>query len=241
MLSFAILSLFLCFVLGYVINVLFIASNRFSVKYLRFPVDFQDRQEYDAFSGNLLANNKKYCDENGIALDRQLGALLYDFIMIGTREEIAYRFFIETILLPWIYPPFAVFSIARAAITSLLFAARHLHNNYSREGLTAQFLHTVWLGMICSFTQQYIGFIGAILVHAGYNLYAWQYMYNQKFSDVPKTLQSLHSVDFTHPPRIISLFTAFIDDLFSPFVLTIQLVKKVWNFSFRTSAQDPTL
>jgi hypothetical protein len=72
-----------------------------------------------------------------------------------------------------------------------------------------------------------LGLIGAIFVHIGYNVYAWQYMYNQNLIDVVKKIRALQLIDIIHPVKIGEFLGSFIDDALSPFVLTYQTAKKV--------------
>lgn len=218
----------LCFVGGYALNSASIAINRFAVKYLRLPMDLFDGQDYETYTTKIVEQNRQYTSLHGIGLDRQLAALLSDFtIQFAIREEISYRFLLETVVLPCISPQFAVFSMARTCVSSLLFASFHLHNPLSREALTGQFFNTALLGVICSLAQQRMGLIGAVFVHVGYNLHGWQYMYNQNLTEVVKKIRALHLIDVIHPIKVFTFLSHFIDDALSPFVLTYRAIKKI--------------
>ncbi len=216
-----------CFVGGYALNSASLVVNRMAVKYLGLPIDVHNHQEYDEWSANLVKANKRFAILNGIEFDRQLGALLYDFTAIAIREEISNRYLLETIVLPCICPQFAAFSIARTCVSSLLFAAAHLQNNHPSEALAGQFFDTALLGLVCSLAQQKIGLVGSIFIHVGYNLYGWQYTYNQNFVDVAKKIKAIQLIDVIHPLKIVTLLGLFIDDALSPAILAYQGTKKI--------------
>ncbi len=80
-----------------------------AVKYLGLPIDFKNGQEYSEYTGNLLKNNKYIADLNGVGLDRLLGAALSSFTVLSIREEISYRFLLETIVLHVFFPNLQLF------------------------------------------------------------------------------------------------------------------------------------
>lgn len=135
----------------------------------------------------------------------------------------------ETIVLPCISPQFAAFSIARTCVSSLWFAAAHLQNNHSSGLLAGQFLNTALLGVVCSLAQQRIGLVASIFVHVGYNLYGWQWMYNQNLADVVKKIKAIRLIDVIHPVKIGMYLGNFIDDALSPAILAYRGVKKIAN------------
>lgn len=133
----------------------------------------------------------------------------------------------ETIVLPCISTQFVDFSITRTSVSSLLFAARHLQNDGSREALAGQFLNTFFIGVVCSIAKQKIGLVGAILVHIGFNLHAWQYMYNQNLVELVKKIKAIHVIDIIHPFQIVFVLGMFIDDALSPAILAYKGAKKI--------------
>lgn len=217
----------LCFVGGYALNGASLAVNELAVKYLGLPIDIKNGQKSSEYTDNLVKANNQFADLNGIGLDRQLGTVLSDFTAIAIREEISYRFLLETIVLPCICPQFAAFSIARTCASSLWFAAAHLQNNHSNGELAGQFLNSALLGVVCSIAQQRIGLVGSIFVHVGYNLYGWQWMYNQNLADVIKKIKAIHLIDVIHPVKIGTYLGNFIDDALSPAILAYQGAKKI--------------
>lgn len=217
----------LCLIGGYALNSVTTAVNRFAVEHFGIPIDWQDGKEYNEFVRDQVEANKTSANLCGIGLDRQLGATLLDFTTYAIREEISYRFLLETIVLPCIFPQFAAFSIARTCVSSALFAAAHLNNPSPQEALAGQFLHTAILGVICSLAQDRIGLLGSIFVHIGFNVYGWQRMYNQNFSETVKKIRAVNLLDVVHPVKIAILAFGFIGDALSPFVLTYRLGHKI--------------
>lgn len=116
----------ICFVGGYALNGTLVAVNQFAVKHLGSAIDIQEHQKYDEYTSNLVLANKEFADANGITLDRQLGLVLSVVTACAIREEISFRFLLETIVLPRICSRFAAFSAGRTCVSSLLFAAVHL-------------------------------------------------------------------------------------------------------------------
>lgn len=215
----------LCFVGGYALNHVTVATNRLSVK-IGLPFDLLEGKEYHEYSADLVENNRDYAESIDIELDRQLGAILSDFTMGSIREEISYRFLLERVVLPAISSQFAAFSMARTAVSSLLFAAVHLHNPGSKQVLTVQFFNTALVGIVCSIAQEKFGLPASICIHAGFNLHAWKHMFNQNFSDVVQKLRAVKRIDVVHPSKIEWFFGNFLDDALSPFILTYKAASK---------------
>lgn len=191
-----------CFIGGYALNSTLLAANQFAAKSLGLPIDIMGGKEHDEFTYDLIQANDNLRQLNGAELDRQLGVILADFTVISIREEISFRFLIETVVLPRICPQFAAFSIARTSISSLWFSASHLSDNFPGEALAGQLLNTALLGAVCSLAQQKIGLTGSILVHVGFNFYAWQWSYKQNLSDVATKIQAIQLIDVFHPVKI---------------------------------------
>ena len=200
------------------------AVNQFAVKYLRCPFDIQNHQMYDQYSNNLVEANRKVAASQGIDLGRLLGATLWDVTTFAIREEISYRFLLETIVLPRISPQFVTFSVARTGICSLLFDTQHLTNNHAQQLLTVQFFNTFLLGIVCSLAQQKIGLIGSIFIHMRYNLHAWQYMYNQDLTKALKKITAIHLIDTIHPIKFATFVAQFISDIVVPFALAYRVI-----------------
>jgi hypothetical protein len=217
----------LCFGGGYALNGALLVVNQLAVRYLGLPIDMQNGQEYNEFADNQVKNCKHFAHLYGVGLDRLLGAYLSDCTVIAVREEISYRYLLETIVLPCICPQFAAFSIARTCVSSLWFAAAHLQNNGSSGALAGQFLNTALLGAICSLAQHRIGLVGSVFVHVGFNLYGWQYMYNQNLADVTNKIKAIRLIDVIDPVKIGTYLGNFIDDALTPALLAYQGAKKI--------------
>jgi membrane protease YdiL (CAAX protease family) len=216
-----------CFAGGYALNSAYLAVNQLAVKYLGLPIDVFDHKTYDEWKKNLIEINKKYALENNQTLDRALGVGLFYVTFFAVREEISYRYLLETIVLPCICPQFAVFSIARACVSSLLFAARHLHNPSTPEGLAAQFLNAAITGLVCSLAKERIGLIGAIFVHIGCNVHAWHYAYNENPKELLTQISAVHLSDAFNLANIRVFVTEVIGDALSPFILTYRATRKI--------------
>lgn len=209
---------------GYVLNKVNMAIIQIAEKYLKLPITIQEGKNYKDYVDDIIENEKKDYDAKGIDFDRGLGRRLYSGCVIAPiREEIAYRYLLETIVLPMILPKFGVFSIERTCISTILFASVHLHNPYPSKVLAAQFCHTTILGFICSLAQERFGLISSIFIHMGYNLNASQYKLNLKFSDMPKKIKAMHLTDFISFDKINTIFFQFIGDILSPFILLIKI------------------
>jgi hypothetical protein len=229
--------------------------NRLAVKHLNLPIDIHDHQEYgtyaennvnnlhNSFSERFNARRKKLCkwrssplDEIPLPLDRLMRILLYCLtIAQPIADEISYRYLLETIVLPCICPQFAVFSTARTCVSSLLFAAKELHNNHdydSQEKITGHFLNKALLGVICSLAQQRIGLIGAIFVHIGYNLHGYQYDLNENLTKLIKRIRKTHLIETIGFIAMTSL-CCLLCNAASPFQLTYQAAKKIYENKIR--------
>ncbi|MGD2168752.1 MAG: CPBP family intramembrane metalloprotease [Chlamydiota bacterium] len=217
----------LCFAGGYSLNSISLSINRLAVKYLKLPIDIHNHQEYDEYTNNCVEANRRVANLLGIGLNRQLGTALSDFTIFGIREEISYRFLLEKIVLPHIFPQFAVFSFARTCVSSLFFAAAHLQNDAPSEPLAGQFFHTAILGMVCSLALERIGLVGSVFVHIGFNLYAWQHMLNENLTGVVEKIKAIHLVDVINPAKFLMLLGGFIGDATFPATLAYRATKKI--------------
>jgi len=92
---------------------------------------------------------------------------------------------------------------------------------------TGQFCNATVAGIVCSLAQDRIGLLGSMCVHVGFNLYGWQFIYNQNFSETVKKLRAVYLKDVVNPRLIGLLAGGFIDDALSPLVLTFQLGHKI--------------
>lgn len=221
-----------CLVGGYAFNIASVKANRLAVKNFSLRIDIQRQQDYNTYVNSLLEYNRFVAMLAGVSLARQLGALLCDCTVIAIREEFAYRFLLERVMLPPASSRFLSFSIGRTCISSVIFAASHLSNPFSREELAGQFFNTLGLGVVCSLVQEKIGLFGSILVHCGYNLYGWQYMYNQNFIDTIEGLREVQFQDIFNREKIKSLAYLFWADLKDPFVLAFNAARMVMRFCF---------
>lgn len=217
----------LCILGGYALNKVCLLVNQFAAKNLGLPIDLLEHQEYNVYTHNIVEANRQVAASSGINLDRLLGVTLSNWTVIAIREEISYRFLLETIVLPYFVPQVTVFSITRTCVSSLLFAARHLTNNFSDEVLAGQFLNTALLGVVCSVAQQNIGLLGSIFVHIGYNLHAWQSVYNVDLRGTVKNIRAIHLCDIVYPCRILIIVDLFISDAINPAFLTYQCISRI--------------
>ncbi|NGX28885.1 MAG: hypothetical protein K940chlam1_01073 [Candidatus Anoxychlamydiales bacterium] len=209
-----------CLIGGYALCRFNITVNRFAVKTLGIPIDILNNKEYEQYSSDLVENNKQVASKLGITLNKQLGVILSDATVTAIREELSYRFLLETVVLPFFSSQFRSFSVTRTCISSLIFASTHLINPHSKGVLVGQFFNSIFLGLTCSLAQEKIGLFGAMCVHIGYNLSAWKYTFNQTFSDTTQKLRALKPIDILHPKKIVLFLDSFFFDACAPLILS---------------------
>lgn len=218
----------MCLVGGYALNKSLLAMNQIAAKKFGLPIDILDRKDYETYTQATNEATKGMADFLDMGFDRAVGANLSTFTMFAIREEISYRFLLEKMVLPRLFSQFAVFSIARSCVSSLLFAGLHLHNPLSKEVLAGQFINTAILGMISSIAQNRIGLVASIFIHIGFNLHAGQYIFNITLSEVPKKIKAVHIIDVIHPIKIAMFIGLFIEDALSPFILVYKGAKQLF-------------
>lgn len=179
-----------CMVGGYGLNYCLTAAHKLAAKYVSFPFRHPTGQEYNEMVKTNLENMKA---THGTNVDGAIGViLLRNSVVDPIREEVVYRLFIETIVLPYIIPEFASISIARTCVSSFLFALAHLGN---KEPLTPsvfyQFYRALIVGAVFSIAQHKIGLLGAIFTHIGFNLEAHKWGYNHDGPAVRRTIDAI--------------------------------------------------
>lgn len=221
----------LCFIGGYALSSASARLNQLAVKHFHLPIDILNHQNYDNYSNSNQANMITLSMSGGYEGERLDGITLWRLMTQGAvREEISFRFLLETIVLPRISSQFATFSIARTCISSLLFASTHLRmEHYSREQLAGNFINTLLVGVICSFAQERIGLVGSILIHAGYNLCGYRYTFNLELRDVVRHIKAITLKDVINPHDIATFLINFGQDALSPFILTYKASMKVFE------------
>ena len=192
--------------------------NRFAVTHLGIPIDmFEGKSDVQYAQANL-----KFADIaarlHGVSLERYLGIALCTYMNGAIREEIVYRFLLERIVLPKLFPKLEHFSMTRACISTLIFSAMHLRNPSPLQAQAGQCINVAFLGMITSLAQKHLGLASAIMIHIGFNINGWKYLFNQDCYNILSKLSFVKPGDILKNQSIIFL-DGFVADAITPYTL----------------------
>lgn len=192
--------------------------NEFAATHLGIPIHmFEGKSDAQFAQANISIANT-IASMQGISLERHLGTSLYNFITTATREEIAYRFLLEKIVLPTLFPQLENFSMTRTCISTLIFSASHVRNPFPPEVIAGQCINVAFLGMITSLAQEHLGLASSILIHIGFNINGWQHAYNQDSYNILSKLSFVKLNDILKNTSFLFL-DGFVSDAILPFTL----------------------
>lgn len=174
-----------CTAAGFVICKASLAVNQIASKVFGAPIDMYQGQNEEQYSQAFLFGLKFEKILSEISLKYRIGQMFIDnCVIIPVNSAIFYRYCVESIFLPLIFPQFAAFSIARTCVSSLIYAsASYLTNpgtHGTRETRAGSFIHHVILATICSIAREKFGLLASIFTHSGFNLCATLIMISSK-------------------------------------------------------------
>lgn len=217
-----------CFLVGYAISFLSWKSHSAVVDELSFLFEMPSR--FLDHSLNAIEYRKKQADLRGVNLERYLGICLIQITFSEISKEIAYRFFLERIVLSRIYLQSKTLLQYNTYISSILFTGCELRD-YNLPGLpfVAIFFNRVILNVICGLASKRLGLVGSIFIRYGFFFHSWQYLYQQDVKNLIEKVKSVRILDIMHPVRIPGFMLAVAKEVFSPILLIDRLTRATIN------------
>ncbi|MDP1880493.1 MAG: CPBP family glutamic-type intramembrane protease [Parachlamydiaceae bacterium] len=212
----------LCFVGGYALNSLSFQIINLFQKHLYTPGEFSI--DKNRLISSLNKNNHSY--------EWYKGFIVYKFSVKAIRQELVYRFFLETILQKLFNP------VKSSCFITAFFAIEGLNIFASRNQNIMFFFKRAVLGFACSIVKQKIGLLATVFLHLGYNFKGCHRFFTKNLDDPSSRIELAKNVMELNKEDILSPLKLFLIDLTKD---TVEPLLRIIMFIFSNKIKEDIL